>query len=494
MPPWKAAPGFGSFRDERRLSDAQIELIGKWAAAGAPRETPSHLPEPPEHTDGWQLGEPDMVLKMPEPFNVPAGGSDVYRCFVIPIPLDEDTMVSAVEFRPGNHSVVHHAIMFLDAHGKGREKEGKDGEPGFESFGGPGVPVTGGLGAWVPGVMPRFLPDGFAKFLQAGSDLVLQIHYHPSGKAETDQSTVGLYFSKKPVKRIVTGIAIVQPDLHIPAGNPHAEVKAQTTPLPADVYVMGISPHMHNLGREIKVVAVDPTGKKTAPLIWIKDWDFNWQGSYQFARPIRLPKGSKIRVQAIYDNSAENPKNPNVPPKDVGWGEQTSDEMCLVSVQVCADTPADLRKIAGMFGHELAAGIEGGVPPVGDVAKRKSTAKARTAARQPAAGKGRVAAKPADSDGLAGVAGLAQKLNAGSNQPAAAQTPPAAPDPTAVAGNSPSNEPPADGQADNDRPQGQKSRREEGVSVRQKSRRADCRFQKRFVLSIVKSTRMETDC
>ena len=362
MPPWKAEPGFGKFQDERRLSEAEIDVLANWAAAGAPEGDPKQLPKPPTFPDGWQLGEPDLVLKMEQPFEIPADGPDVYRCFVIPIPIDKDAMVSAVEFRPGNHSVVHHAILFLDANGKVRKKDGQDGKPGYESFGGPGVVPTGGLGGWAPGATPRYMPDGVVRYLRDGSDLVLQIHYHPTGKPESDQSVVGLYFSKKPVLKIVTGIAVVQPGLSLPAGNAHCEVAAQSAPIPADVHVLGVTPHMHNLGKSFKVTAVDPSGTKTAPLVWIKDWDFNWQGAYHFVRPIRLPKGSRIKVEAVYDNSAENTKNPNSPPKDVTWGEQTSDEMCLCSVQVFTDTIPDLRKIATMAAHELGIGIEGGVP------------------------------------------------------------------------------------------------------------------------------------
>ncbi|MCH7593260.1 MAG: protein kinase, partial [Chloroflexi bacterium] len=225
-----AEPGIGKFRNERRLTDAEIELIGKWAAAGAPEGDSGDLPRPPEFTEGWQLGEPDLIVKMAEPFSIPAGGKDIYRCFVIPLEIEKDMMVSAVEFRPGNRRVVHHSIMFLDAAGAARKLAGKDGQPGYESFGGPGVAATGGLGAWVPGLMPRLLPDGLGRFVKQGSDLVLQVHYHPTGKPEKDQSSVGIYFCKKPVKRIVSGIAIVQPDLKIPAGRRYHSVRAESEP------------------------------------------------------------------------------------------------------------------------------------------------------------------------------------------------------------------------------------------------------------------------
>ncbi|MEX2114264.1 MAG: hypothetical protein WD845_13815 [Pirellulales bacterium] len=401
MPPWKAEPGVARFRDERRLAADEIQLLSEWAAAGAPEGDPKHTPKPREYSAGWQLGEPDMVLKMSEPFEVAAGGNDVYRCFVVPIPIDDDRMVTTVEFRPGNPRVVHHAIMFLDSNGQGRQRDGKDGKPGFPCFGGPGIVPTGGLGAWAPGTMPHPLPDGIAKYVRKGSDLVLQVHYHPSGKAETDQSVVGLYFSKTPTERVVTGVAIVQPELKIPAGAPHCHVRAVSERLPADVHVLGVSPHMHNLGKQITVTAVDPSGRRTATLIAIKDWDFNWQGAYEFERPIRLPKGSRIRVEAVYDNSAENPKNPNTPPKEVKWGEQTNDEMCLVTVRVFTDTVEDLQKIAQMPAYVLAAGIEGGVPGVDfdpDKVKALAAADAATAPSDepPGAAAAPVAAPPAN--------------------------------------------------------------------------------------------------
>jgi mono/diheme cytochrome c family protein len=381
MPPWKAEPDFGKFRDDRRMSEHDIELIAQWAKAGAPEGDPKDLPEAPRFSDGWQLGDPDMLLKMAEPFSVPADGADVYRCFVIPIPIEKDRMVSAVEFRAGNHRVVHHAILYLDANGAAREKDAEDSQPGFETFGGPGITPTGGLGAWVPGAMPRFLPDGIVRYVKKGSDLVLQIHYHSSGKPETDQSVVGVYFSKKPVKKIVTGIAILQTDLKIPAGDAHCEIKAQCQALPVDVNVLAVSPHMHNLGREFKVTARRPDSSEELPLIWIKDWDFNWQGPYEFAEPIRLPRGSVIKVQAVYDNSANNPKNPNSPPKEVTWGEQTVDEMCLCGVQVFTDKLADLKLIARMTNNELGAGLEGGIPGQAESAKKKTPAKKEIAKR-----------------------------------------------------------------------------------------------------------------
>jgi hypothetical protein len=359
MPPWKPEPGFGAFHDERRLGDEEIRMIADWAEAGAPEGNARDLPPAPKFPDGWQLGTPDLVLRVSEPFGVPAAGRDLYRCFVIPIPIESDRTVAAVEFRPGNRKVVHHALLYLDNTGAARKKDDADSGPGYASFGGPGIVPTGGLGGWAPGALPRLLPDGVGKFLRKGSDLVLQIHYHPDGKAETDQSVVGVYFNKRPARQIAGGIAVRSRILNIPAGEPRYHVTAQSDPLPADVQAIGIAPHMHYIGKEMKVVAESPDGK-TIPLIWIKDWDFNWQGQYQYQTPVKLAKGSVIRLDAYYDNSAENPRNPSRPPKRVRWGEQTTDEMCLLGVQVVTENLSDLRKILAMRGNRLGAALVGG--------------------------------------------------------------------------------------------------------------------------------------
>jgi hypothetical protein len=360
MPPWKAEPGFGRFHDERRLSDDEIAILARWAEAGAPEGDPKDLPPLPKFVEGWQLGEPDLVLEMPETFSVPADGPDVYRCFVIPIPLDESRTVAAAEFRPGNRRVVHHAIMYLDANGAARKRDEQEPGPGYASFGGPGVLPTGGLGGWAPGAQPRLLPEGTGKYLRKGSDLVLQMHYHPNGKPETDRSRVGVYFTKRPATTIVGGLAVLNHRLYIPAGEKAHVVTAQSEPLPVDVNVMGLGPHMHLVGRQMKVTALTATGD-VVPMVWIKDWDFNWQGAYGYLEPLRLPKGSVIRVEAVYDNSADNPNNPNSPPKPVRWGEQTTDEMCLLSVQVTTDTLADLREVTKMRSARLGGALAGGV-------------------------------------------------------------------------------------------------------------------------------------
>jgi hypothetical protein len=201
-------------------------------------------------------------------------------------------------------------------------------------------------------------------YLAKGSDLVMNLHYHPDGKEEIDQSSVGIYFTPKPATTITGGIAIRSRKIDIPPGESHCEVHAETQPLPVDVKMLAIFPHMHNLGREMKVAAITPDGG-AVPLIWIRDWDFNWQGAYVFKEPLRLPKGTVIKVDSVYDNSTDNPKNPSNPPKRVHWGEQTTDEMCLCGTTIVTDTPADLRKIRAMNFGQLGAVLGGGAFPFG---------------------------------------------------------------------------------------------------------------------------------
>ena len=364
MPPWRPEPQDHGFKDERRLSDAEKRAIARWAETGAKEGDPKAMPAPPTFRSGWTLGKPDLVLKMKKPFTVPATGRDIYRIFAIPIPIDEDKTVAAVEFHPGNPRVLHHALFFLDSLGQGRKRD-VDGD-GFTGFGGLGLLPTGSLGGWVPGVTPRFLPEGVGLFLKKGADLVMQVHYHPNGKEETDESELGVYFTKKPAEKIATGVAVVQRNLVIPAGEKRKRLTAQAQPLPADVDLIAVVPHMHVIGREIRAWAELPDGK-TEQLIWIKDWDFNWQGSFQYRKALRLPKGTVVKLEAFFDNSEDNPQNPSSPPKVVRWGEQTTDEMCLVAMQFVADTPADTKLLQGMEGALLGAGLLGGGPGVLDM-------------------------------------------------------------------------------------------------------------------------------
>jgi mono/diheme cytochrome c family protein len=339
MPPWKAEPGYGEFRDVRRLSDDQIALIQKWAASGAP-EGDGAKPVPPKFTDGWQLGEPDRVLTIPAKFSVPAGGPDVYRCFVIQMNLDKDTYIGGLEFRADSRRTVHHALVFADPKNEGRKLAAGSPDGGYTCFGSPGF-AAGLIGGWAPGASPRKPIPGFATTLTKGTDLVIQIHYHPSGAPAEDQSSLGLFYSDAPTRgRSV--FLIGTEDIDIAPGDSHYEVKTSRT-LPMDAQVLAITPHAHYLCKDMKVTAYLPDGT-TKPLIWIKDWDFNWQGAYVYANPQRLPQGTRIELDYTYDNSENNPRNPAHPPVRVTYGEQTTNEMGLAFLTLAFPTPQDARE------------------------------------------------------------------------------------------------------------------------------------------------------
>lgn len=365
MPPWQAEAGHGEFLDERRLTEVEISKIRMWVEQGAVEGEAKDLPPAPKFTDGWQLGEPDLVLKMSEAYDVPAEGRDVYRCFVIPVNIPEDKFVKAVEYRPGNRRVVHHAIFYLDGSGKGRELDAQQEGPGYTHFGGPGFPPSGGLGGWAPGVRPRPLPDGVARLLRKGSDLIVQTHFHPSGKPEKEQSTIGIYFSKEPPKKLLLPVTLGTHLIDIPAGEKNYRIHDEfTTPVP--LQVVGIVPHAHLLGKEMKATAVPPDGTKK-PLLWIKSWDFNWQEQYRYAKPFTLPANTKIEMDFSYDNSADNPNNPSSPPRRVRFGEGTTDEMAFLWLQTIPEKLSDLPKLGRAMveqkrGLAGASAFAGGTP------------------------------------------------------------------------------------------------------------------------------------
>jgi hypothetical protein len=369
MPPWKAESGYGHFKNERQLSDADIAKLANWASAKAPEGDPSLLPSVPEFaSEGeWQLGKPDLVVQVPQAFTVYASGPDLFRCFIVPLNLKQDEFVTAVEFRPSNRRVVHHALLFLDDRSLARTAQNRwntdhpeDKQIGYNHFGGPGFTPTGGLGGWAPGATPSFLPDGVARYLAAGSDLVIQTHFHPTGKPETEQSSVGIYFAKSRPTHILAPLLLGNRHIDIPAGQKDYVV-TDTLQVPANLSVIGITPHAHLICRQMDVWATlppadnsataapapgaspDPTGK--VPLIRINDWDFNWQGQYRYAEPLHLPKGATLHMRYTYDNSDDNERNPNTPPARIRFGEQTTDEMAFCFLEVIPDNPLDAPAI-----------------------------------------------------------------------------------------------------------------------------------------------------
>ena len=340
MPPWKPADGYGTFKnvDQHTLSSEERATLAKWADAGAPEGNPALAPKPPHFTQGWQLGQPDLVLKPERAFHLAADGDDVYRNFVIDPHFTEDRWVSAVEIRAGNRSVVHHVINYIDTSGASDKLEAKqgDGQPGYVSFGGPGFLPAGMIGGWAPGNDPAFLPSGIAMHVPKGCRIVVQVHYHKDGKPEVDQTSVGLHFAKAPVTQAMRNMMVLNYMFQLPPGQSRYEVKSSTV-VNQPIHAIAVTPHMHLLGREIKVWATLPDGTER-PMVWIKDWDFNWQANYHFKTPMALPEGTRINLVAYYDNSAANERNPNrLHLKPVTWGEQTTDEMCLAFVAFTRD-------------------------------------------------------------------------------------------------------------------------------------------------------------
>jgi hypothetical protein len=347
MPPWIPSPGHDKFVGERWLTDHELKLFQTWEQSGRARGDDADLPPAPKFAEGWQLGDPDLIVKMPLPFAVPADGPDLLQNFVIPIDIPEDKLVAAVEFHPGNKRVCHHSVLFLDGSGQARKLDKATPEPGYANFGGPGFLPSGALGGWSVGNTPRPLPNGMGRYLKKGSDLVVQMHYHPTGKAETDQSEIGLYFVKKPVAeslkepaKLVGSIWMANYEMDIPAGEQRYS-RSTTYTLPKEVILVGVVPHMHLLGKAMKVTATLPD-KSVKTLIDIQNWNYNWQDEYYYERPFKLPAGTRLHVEAVFDNSADNPSNPSSPPQRVTWGDGTTDEMLFCFFLLSAEKTEDL--------------------------------------------------------------------------------------------------------------------------------------------------------
>ncbi|HWQ32912.1 MAG TPA: hypothetical protein VNQ79_08655 [Blastocatellia bacterium] len=327
MPPWKPAPGCGDFQDARTLTSEEIATLAAWADAGAPEGNPAELPAPKNFGDGWTLGTPDLVL-VPDEEYTPPTDRDLYRCFTVPTSLRGDRYLSAIDIKPGNRRIVHHVIVYPDPTGKSVELDAKDPGPGYTCFGGPGFDSNSIIGGWAPGSRGFLAGDGNGVRLQKDSRVVIQVHYHPTGFAEKDLTQIGLYFANKPVQKEVQYLPLANTGFTIPAGEKRYQVTA-SFPVPLSARIVSITPHMHLLGREMKVEITRP-GQAAECLINIPDWNFQWQGTYLYKQPVAVQTGATLRVTAYYDNSASNPLNPNNPPKPVKWGEATTDEMCVV--------------------------------------------------------------------------------------------------------------------------------------------------------------------
>jgi peroxiredoxin/mono/diheme cytochrome c family protein len=345
MPPWFADPRFGHFSNEARLSDEEKEQLFAWVDGGCPEGDPKDLPEPRKFVEGWQIGEPDQVVYMrDEPFTVPPEGTVDYQYFSVDPGWTEDKWIEATECRPGNRSVVHHIIAFLQP-------------PGDADLGN-----RGGIGGYAPGMTPNICRPGTAILVPAGSKLVFQLHYTTNGTEQTDRSMVGIKFvDPKAVKQTVRGGVVGNTALRIPPGDDNYEVTARHLFL-KDTLILNLTPHMHVRGKDFKFEAEYPDGTREV-LLDVPKYDFNWQLRYMLVEPKLMPKGTRLHCTAHFDNSADNLANPD-PTATVTYGDQTWEEMMFgfyTSVdpkqdltQGLADTGAGGQQVAGQAAAETA--------------------------------------------------------------------------------------------------------------------------------------------
>jgi mono/diheme cytochrome c family protein len=312
MPPWGADPAHGTFKNDPRLTEQEIDTIVAWVDAGAPKGDDKDLPAAPKFADGWTIGKPDAIFTMDEEFTIPADGAVPYKYFKAPTGLTEDKWIQAIEIHPGARAQVHHVIAFT-------QPAGSVPKPGGEL----GPTNIGGITPNKPGLV--FEP-GVARLLRGNSDIVMQIHYTTNGTEAKDRTTIGVIYAKQPPTKMVAGGMAINPRFVIPAGDGNAEVRA-TTPLNRDTLVTGFTPHMHVRGKDMTYIAHYPDGTDET-LLSVPKYDFNWQITYELAKPKLMPKGTKLEVIAHYDNSTGNKFNPD-PTKDVRWGDQTWEEMMI---------------------------------------------------------------------------------------------------------------------------------------------------------------------
>jgi len=355
MPPWHADAPRGAFSNDRRLTEAERSTLIAWADAGAPRGNPQDLPPAPKFAEGWEIGTPDLVLTMSKPYEVPASGTVEYQFFTIPTNFTEDKWVQAIEVKPGARKVVHHILVFARAPQNGatprtpafvqaipkstRSQSGGGGE-------GPGTLIA----TTAPGTNAMVYAPGDAMKIPAGANLVLQVHYTTNGKAETDRSSVGLIFAKEPPQREVHNSAILNGMLKIPAGAPDQAIDTAIE-FNQDVHITALFPHTHLRGKSWEYRLLYPDGRSQVVLS-VPKYDFNWQTYYIYAQPLAVPRGSRLEATAHYDNSANNPANPD-PKVDVRWGGQTWQEMQYSGITYYVDPAPVSSGIGGKWTGEM---------------------------------------------------------------------------------------------------------------------------------------------
>ena len=352
MPPWKAEPGDAEFVGFTQLTDAEIDQIQTWVRSGAPEGDPKLLPPAPHYTPGWQLGQPDLVVTLPQPYVLPAEGTDAFRVFVFPLNVDALKYVRGIEFQPGT-TVVHHATIRLDRTPTSRTLDDEGPGPGYDGLiaHSAGYP-DGHFLSWTPGQVPPLLPRGLAWRLDTGADLVVQLHMQPSGKPELVRPQIGFFFGTDPPELTPAMVRLSRQNIDIPPGESHYVV-TDSYVLPVNVEVQAIQPHAHFRAREVKATATLPDGS-TRSLVYIKDWDFRWQHVYRLVTPLPLPKGTKVAMSITYDNSRNNARN-IIPLQRVQWGQKSADEMGDMWIQVLTATNDERMTLTRDFRPQMVA-------------------------------------------------------------------------------------------------------------------------------------------
>jgi len=323
MPPWFADPCCGKFSNDRSLSASERDTLAKWADSGAQKGRESDAPPPKVWPEGWNIPKTDAVLEMPRAFHVPAKGAVEYQYFIVPTGFQQDRWVQSVEVRPSERKVVHHAVVYIR-------------EPGDTWTRGPTKADI--LAVYAPGSAPDVYPEGMAKLIKAGSDLVFEVHYTPSGKAVEDRIKVGMVFAAKPPAKRVLTLQMDKDNFLIPAGERDFRISVWGT-LPNDALLLGFFPHMHLRGTEFEYTRIRDNGLPET-LLRVQPYDFYWQLYYRLAEPMPLRKGTRLNWIATYDNSAANPRNPD-PTADVRYGHQSWDEMMVGFFDVAVDASID---------------------------------------------------------------------------------------------------------------------------------------------------------
>lgn len=363
MPPWLPEPGHGDFAGNRRLRSEDIERIEQWVAEGARQGEVADLPPRPVWSEGWQLGTPDLVVTLPTPYTLRSDNSDVFRTFVIPIPLQANKYVRGVEVRPGHRRLVHHASIAIDRTRGSQLLDDADPELGFAGgmiSQGARSPESRAIG-WTPGITPALEPQGMAWRLEKGADLVIQVHMltPPPGETELVQPSVGFYFTDLPPTRMPLDFKLGSKTIDIPAGLRTYSVE-DSYQLPVDVDILSVYPHAHYLAKEMKASATLPDGT-VRPLIWIKDWNFHWQDEYRYLTPLFLPKRTRVTMRYTYDNSPANQQDRRRPPSRVLFGPRSSDEMGDLWLRLLPRTPEDAEILARSYkANELLKDITAG--------------------------------------------------------------------------------------------------------------------------------------